>query len=141
MTARYNSQLLVASDEIVTPPFARACDDRCFGLPTGIYVAMGLLFLGFVSVLSFAFMGPTLVIPYAVFVAFIAAFFVVPGLWAAMEPIESRTKALDWHTFREKGIATATGQTGAGEATTLALLLPFLILMWSVAVVTIAALV
>jgi hypothetical protein len=139
MTARYNSQLLVASDEIVAPPIPRACTDRCFEMPTGIYVAMALCFLGFVSVLSFAFMGPALVIPYAVFVTFIAAFFVLPGLWAAMEPAESRTKALEWHVFREKGMATATGQTGAGEATILALLLPFLILMWAVAIVTITA--
>lgn len=141
MTARYTSQVLVAREEIVAPPSPRACEDRSFEMPTGIYVAMGLLFLGFVSVLSFAFMGPTMVVPYAVFVVFIAAFFVVPGLWPAMKPEESRTKALDWSSFREQGIATATGRTGAVEATTLALLLPFLILCWSIAVVTIAALV
>lgn len=141
MTARFNSQILAAREEIVAPPAPRACEDRSFEMPTGIYVAMALFFLGFVSVLSFAFMGPTLVVPYAVFVVFIAAFFVVPGLWARMEPKESRTRALDWAAFREFGIATATGRSSATEATTLALLLPFLIMMWAVAVVTIAALV
>ena len=141
MTARYNSEILTARDEIVAAPLPRACEDRTFELPTGLYVATALLFIGFVSVLSFAFMGPTLVVPYAVFVAFIAAFFVVPGLWAAMEPKESRTRALDWYEFREKGIMTLTGRSSAVEATTLVLLLPFLILCWAVAVVTIAALV
>ena len=141
MTARYTSQALVARDEIVAPPSPRACEDHSFEMPTGIYVAMGILFLGFVSVLSFAFMGPTMVVPYAICVAFIAAFFAVPAIFVNTGPEEARTKALDWHTFREKGIATATGRTGAVEATTLALLLPFLILFWAVAVVTIAALV
>ena len=141
MTARFNSQILAAREEVVAPPAPRACEDRSFEMPTGVYVAMALCFLGFVSVLSFAFMGPTLVVPYAVFVVFIAAFFAVPGLWAAMDPKESRTKALDWASFRESGMATATGRTSAAEATTLALLLPLLILMWAVAVVTIAALV
>jgi len=141
MTARYNSEILIARDEIVAPPAARACDDRTFEMPAGIYVAMGLFFLGFVSVLSFAFMGPGLVVPYAICVAFIAAFFAVPAIFVRTGPEELRSKALDWYRFREQGIATATGRTGAAEATVLALLLPFLILCWGVAIVLIFALV
>jgi hypothetical protein len=101
MTARYNSDILLARDEIVAPPHPRACTDRGFELPTGIYVAMALCFVGFVSVLSFAFMGPTLVVPYGVFIAFIAAFFIVPSLWARMAPEESQTR-------RSTGIRSAS---------------------------------
>jgi hypothetical protein len=43
--------------------------------------------------------------------------------------------------FRHKGIRTETGRTAAQEATTLVLLLPFLILCFGVAIATIAALV
>ena len=140
MTARYNSQLLVAREEIVAPPAPRACDDRTFELPAGLFAAMAILFLGFVSVLSLAFMGPTLVVPYGVFVAFIAAFFAVPAIFTRTGPNELRSKALDWYQFRNKGIATATGHSSAGEATILVLLLPFLILVWAIAIATIAAL-
>jgi hypothetical protein len=99
------------------------------------------MFIGFVSVLSFAFRNPNLAVPWGVFVAFIAAFFIVPGLWTRMKPEESRTRALSWTRFAEQGIETATGRTSAVEATVLVLLLPFLILCWAIAVATIVALV
>ena len=139
MTVRYDHDILVAREEIVAAPAQRACDDRTFEMPGGIYVAMGLLFLGFVSILSLAFMGPTMVVPYGICVVFIAAFFAVPAIFVRTGPDELRSAALDWSRFRENGIATDTGRTSAGEAATLALLLPFLILCWAVAVVTIAA--
>jgi hypothetical protein len=102
---------------------------------------MAVLFLGFVSVLCLAFKTPGLAVPYGVFVAFIAAFFTVPGLWSRMKPDDSRTPALSWDDFRAKGIETATGHTPAGEATTLVLVLPFLILGWALAIAAIAAIV
>lgn len=139
MTARYNHHLLVAREEIVEAPARRACDDRSFEMPTGIYAAMALMFAGFVSVLSFGFMGPTMVIPFAICIVLISAFFGIPAIFVRTGPDELRSSALDWHRFREDGIATATGRTPAGEAATLALLLPFLILCWAVAVVLIAA--
>jgi hypothetical protein len=58
-----------------------------------------------------------------------------------MKPAESRTKALSWSRFMQRGIKTATGRTSAKDATILVLLLPFLILCFAVAVATIAALV
>ena len=139
MTARINHRLLVAREEIVEAPARRACDDRSFEMPAGIYVAMALMLAGFVSVLSFGFMGPTMVIPFAICIIFISAFFAVPTIFVRTGPDELRTRALDWQEFSERGIATATGRTPAGEAATLALLLPFLILCWAVAVVIIAA--
>jgi hypothetical protein len=142
MTARFNSEILAARADIVAPPALRACEDHSFEMPTGIYAAMAVLFFGFVSVLSFAFMGPTMVVPYGTCMIFIAAFFAVPVLFVRTGPGEAHVKkALDWYEFREKGIATATGRSSAAEATTLALLLPFLILCWAIALATIAALV
>ena len=73
-------------------------------------------------------------VPFGVFVAFIAAFFTVPGLWARMKPEESRTPALDWSRFMAEGVGTATGRSCGREATVLALLLPFLILCWAIAI-------
>jgi len=141
MVARITKTELAAQADIVAAPEQRACTDRSFELPPALHIATALMFIGFVSVLSFAFRNPELAVPWGVFVAFIAAFFIVPGLWTRMKPAESRTKALTWTRFAEQGIDTATGRTSALEATTLVLLLPFLILCWAIAVATIAALV
>ena len=141
MTRRISQSQLVAQANIVSAPGARSCTDRSFELPPGIHIATALLFIGFVSVLSFAFRNPELAVPWGVFVAVIAAFFIVPALWTRMKPVESRTPALSWTRFAEQGIATATGRTSATEATVLVLLLPFLILCWAIAIATIAALI
>ncbi|WP_310467624.1 hypothetical protein [Sphingomonas sp.] len=141
MTTMLPSHTLLARDEIVAAPVLRACDDRTFELPPVLHVATATLFLGFVGVLSFAFRNPELAVPFGVFVAFIVAFFTVPGLWARMNPAETRTPALGWSEFMEHGIATATGRCGGREAATLVLLLPFLILCWAISVALIAALI
>jgi hypothetical protein len=101
---------------------------------------MVLMFAGFVAVLSLAFRGH-MAVSFGVIFAFLAAFFAVPSLFPRMKPQESRNRALSWSRFMQKGIRTATGRTSAKDATILVLLLPFLILSFSVAVATIAALV
>ena len=140
MVARIRKTDVLAHADVVAAP-QRACTDRSFELPPALHIAMALLFVGFVSVLSFAFRNPEMAVPWGVFVAFIVAFFTVPGLWTRMKPVESRTRALSWTRFAEQGIDTATGRTGAAEATTLVLLLPFLIFCWAIAIAVIAALV
>ena len=141
MTTLLHSQTLLARAEIVAPPSPRACEDRTFELPPVLHIATAALFLGFVGVLSFAFRNPEMAVPFGIFVAFIAAFFTVPALWTRMNPAGSRTAALGWSAFMEHGVATATGRCGGREATTLVLLLPFLILCWAIAIAAIAAVV
>jgi hypothetical protein len=144
MSRRIDHKQLVARQEVVSAPplpSPRYCDDRTFELPPALHIATAGLFLGFVTVLCTAFATPGLLIPYAVFVAFIGAFFAVPGLWTRMKPEENRSKALSWDEFLEDGIDTMTGHTPAREAATLVLILPFLVLCWAVAVASIAAVV
>ena len=133
MSRRVDQQQLVAAREIVAAPPARACTDRSFELPPVLHIATAMLFLGFVTVLCAAFATPGLLVPYAVFAIFIGAFFAVPAMWARMKP-ESRTKAMSWDEFREKGIDTMTGRTPASEAATLVLVLPTLVFLWAVGV-------
>lgn len=64
MTTRLKPEVLIARDEIVAPPVARACDDQCFELPGGLYVAMVFLFAGFIAVLSLAFRGGHMAVSY-----------------------------------------------------------------------------
>jgi hypothetical protein len=130
---------LVAAHELVESPIPRACEDQSFELPTGIFVAMGLMFVGFVAVLGFAFSGH-MAVSLGVIFAFLAAFFAVPSIFAT-QARDASSRALRWHEFLDRGIDTATGRTKAGSATVLILALPFLILCFGIAVATIAALV
>ena len=141
MTCLFDHAELLVRQEIVAPPSLRACTDHGFELPTGIYIAMAALFLGFVGVLSLAFSNSEMAVPFGVFVAFIAAFFAVPAIFVRTTPAEGRTPALGWSRFIEEGIATDTGHAGGREAAVLVLLLPVLIFAWAIAVAVIAALV
>ncbi len=139
MTTRIKPEILVARDEIVAAPAQHACDDQSFEFPSGLYVAMAVLFAGFVSVLGLGFRGGHMAVAYGVIFALIAAFFTIPALFPAMSP--DRKKALSWAMFRMRGIQTATGRSSAGEATVLVLLLPFLIFCFGMAVAAIAMIV
>ena len=138
MTSHHKSEILIARDEIVAAP-GRASNDQTFELPTGLYVAMALMFAGFISVLAFAFHGG-MGVSFGVIFAFLAVFFVIPAIFPHMKP-DGRVKPLSWAIFQERGIRTATGRASATDATILVLLLPFLIFCFAVAIATIAALV
>ncbi|HVU29656.1 MAG TPA: hypothetical protein VHE36_04570 [Sphingomicrobium sp.] len=140
MSRRQAREQLSVRDEIVAAPAKRACEDQNFELPTPLYVAMAIMFAGFVAVLSSAFRGGHMAVVYGVIFAFIAAFFAVPALFPAQGPRENRTKPLSLFDFGHRGIMTATGRSSSGEATILVLLLPFLILCFGIAVATIASL-
>ena len=136
MSRRIEQQQLIARQDIVAAPAAeaRACNDHSFELPTAIYVAMFALLLGAVAVLASAFSGQ-MIVSYGIVVAFLLAFFAVPMVFVKASPGKG---AMSWDEFLAKGIDTATGRTGAGEATVLALALPFFILCWAAAIATIA---
>jgi hypothetical protein len=138
MSNRQTSETLIAPDEVVAAPNARACDDQSFEFPTGLYVAMIALFIGFVLVMSLAFSGHMGVIFGAIF-AFVAAFFAIPIMFASIAR-DSRTRALSWNDYLDRGIDTETGRASSGSATILLLTLPVLIFTFAVAIAIIAAL-
>jgi hypothetical protein len=141
MSVRVNRVELLHRDEVVAPPAIaeRACQDHNFELPGGVYAAMVLFFAGAIAILASAFRG-NMVVSYAIIFAFLTAFFGVPLLFVRASR-DNGAKALSWARFNQRGIATATGPTSAGEAVVLVLMLPFLIFCFAGAVVTIAALV
>src|SRR6266542_4783393 len=108
MTTRQPADVLLARDEIVAPPAERACDDHSFEFPGGIYVAMAMMFAGFIAVLSFSFRGH-MSVSYAVIFILLAAFFFIPTTFTRLKPEESRIKALDWYEFSRRGNTTAIG--------------------------------
>jgi hypothetical protein len=113
--------------------------DRTFELPTALYVATVVAYLGFLGVMASAFMNPELVLPMVVFVLFVISAFGVPTIWARMQP-ENKQSAIRYSLFKRIGIKTATGHLDGGAAAVQVLILPVLILGWGVAVAVIAAL-
>ena len=114
--------------------------DRNFELPTGLYVTMAALFFAAAGVMAFGFAAPAMIVPTGIIAVFIAMFFAVPAMWVRMKP-DNPQRATSWSRFRQQGVMTAYGQSTAGAATIQVLILPVLILLWGIAVVTIAAVV
>ena len=150
MTTRLDQQQLLTRDEVVAAPvlaetladaaLSEGCTDRNFGLPAPVLLGMFGLFMAYLAVMSIGFMADGLVLPMAINVIFVAAFCIVPAKWATMGPARAG-KAPGWAEFKARGIATETGRSGAGEATTLVLLLPACVFAWGIAVTLIARLV
>ncbi len=123
-----------------TAEFSQPPVDRTFELPRALYGWTVACFLGFLAIMSVGFSTPGLILPMALFVVAIVAGFGVPTIWTRLSP-DTDSKALGMAKFSNQGIHTLTGHTTAAQATVQVLILPVLILVWGVAVVTIAAIV
>lgn len=134
----------IASQAIVrdAPPTAHKPHevDRTFELPPALYIGTVGCYLSFLVITGLAFATPGLILPMALFTFVILAGFGVPTVWAKLAP-ETQSKAKSWLRFQRDGVRTLTGHNTAGEATVQVLILPVLIVVWGLAVVTIAALV
>ena len=114
--------------------------ERTFGLHPALFVATIGSYFAFLAIMAAAFMNPNLVIPFAIFVAYLAMYFGVPGLWARVvgRPVG---RFQSWSEFRSEGMDILTGSIGSGGAIAQVMVLPFLIVGFAVAVALIAALV
>ena len=137
MISHVDPALLLAEAKIVPPPVQRGCEDHGFEIPGGAYLAMALLLLGFLVVLAIGLPTPGLVVPMAINLIFLAAFFAIPALFVRAGG--SWGRSTQWNRFLSHGIDTATGHTSGREALALLLMLPAFIFCWSVAIVIIAA--
>jgi hypothetical protein len=139
MSVRVDPIQLQTKARVVAAPNQRSCQDHSFELPTGLYVAMAALFVGFLAVLAVGLPTPGIAIPMAINFIFLAAFFGIPAIFVQSTNDDSRAKS--WTRFMDKGVETATGHSSGKEAAVLMLLLPVFIFCWSVAIVAIAAIV
>jgi hypothetical protein len=118
--------------------------DRNFELPISLYAATVGLYLGFLAIMAAAFGNPGLIIPMAIFVVFVVGMFGVPAVWTQLKKNgleENDTRPLTVGQFEAQGIMTHTGRLAPRDAKVQVLILPVLIVMWGLAVVTIAAVV
>ena len=138
MSHKQELKQLAVSGELAPPPLPRACTDRNFGLPTGLYVGFFGLFLAYLAVMAIGFPHPEMVVPMAIFFLFTIAFFVVPALWTRMGPAHD-DRALTLRELLSEGIAIEIGDATGIEAVAQVLTLPILIFAWGVSVTVIAA--
>lgn len=115
--------------------------DRNFELPKTLYAGTVACYLGFLAITASVFGNPELIIPMVIFGVSIIAGFLVPGIWTQLKPDTKSGVAMSFDRFSSSGIMTNTGPLKARDAATQVLILPVLVLLWGVAVVTIAALV
>lgn len=114
--------------------------DRTFEMPKALYGATVGLYLAFLGIMWAGFSSPGLVIPMVIFAGFIVAGFGVPAIWVRLKS-ESASRPLTMGSFSQKGIMTNTGRLAPRDAAIQMLILPVLVVLWGLAVVTIAALV
>lgn len=127
---------IVAHETAITPAIAHPA--RTFEMPPVLYALTAAAYLSFVAILATAFATREMILPVAIIAILIVAGFGVPSLWARMQP-ETAGAPLSWSEFSRRGIMTHTGRMTASDATIQVLVLPTLILLWAVAVATIAA--
>ena len=143
MSKHLQDQLVSGKARIVEAPAQKARHqvevDRNFELPTAYYGATVGLYFAFLAVMFAGFGNPGLVIPMAIFAVFIVGMFGVPAVWTRFKGND--TRPLTTGQFAKDGIMTLTGRLAPRDAAIQMLILPVLIVMWGIAVVTIAALV
>lgn len=132
-------ELIADKARIVEAPHAPTIVDRTFELPKALYGGTVACYLGFLAVTAMAFGNPGLIIPMVIFAGIIIVGFAVPGIWTRLKPETKKAHALDLDHFASRGIMTHTGPLKARDAATQVLVLPVLVLLWGLAVVTIAA--
>ena len=140
MSKHIQQEVIVTKARIVEAPTTKITVevDRTFELPPALYAATAGLYLGFLAILAGAFGNPGLVLPMVIFTLVVVAAFGVPMVWTKLAP-ETKSRALTLGGFSGKGIMTHTGPLAPRDATIQVLILPVLILLWAVAVATIAA--
>ena len=113
---------------IVAPPaLRRNRQDRAFDLHPAVHLMLAGAWMGFVLILSAAFMGKDLVIPLAINIIGVTSLFLVPGLWARVAP-DNGGRRQSWSEFMAEGVDTITGHMKTKEVLAQIFILPVMLL-------------
>ncbi|MBA4048315.1 MAG: hypothetical protein C0476_07225 [Sphingomonas sp.] len=141
MTALFSAdQFAMARATATQPPAAIGHNRRAghvFDLHPMLHVAVFGSFFVYLGIMWAAFADPGLAIPFVIFMIFLAAFFVVPALWARIAAPVGQVES--WEDFRQQGISTASGWLSANDATVQVLTMPAMLILWGLAVAIIRA--
>ena len=121
-------------------PNIRQDVDRTFEMPTALYGATVVLYLGFIAVLGAGLATPGLALPMAIFAIFIIGLFVAPALWLGLGR-KPEVRAMSYGDLMRRGIMTHTGLLKGRDAAIQMMILPVLIMVWAMTVLVIAGVV
>lgn len=130
----------LAPGPLPTPNLRQGLETRHFDLPVALHASFFGFFLAYLGVMFLGFRSPGLVVPMAIFVIFTVGFYLVPALWAGMNPAHD-DRPLSIAALLDRGIMTHTGWCRGRDAVAQVILMPLVLLGWGLTVVTIAALV
>jgi len=112
---------------IPAPALRRNRKDRAFGLHPAVHLMLAGIYMSFVFLLSIAFMGQDLVIPFAINIIGVTSLFLTPALWARVFP-DNGGRRQSWSEFMAEGVETYTGYLPTREALAQIFILPVLLL-------------
>lgn len=128
MSIHQPAEILEQKARIVAPPtMRRNRQDRAFDLHPAVHLMLAGIYMSFVALLSMAFMGQDLVIPFAINIIGVTSLFLVPGLWARVFP-DNGGRRQSWSEFMAEGVETYTGYLPTKEALAQIFILPVLLL-------------
>jgi len=137
MSKLATQEFIADKARIVEAPCTPTQVDRSFDIPSVLYGTTVALYLGFLMIMAAVFAGPGLIIPMVVCTGFIIGGFGIPLMWTRLSP-QTEQRVLSCGEFESKGIMTSTGRMKSRDAAIQMLILPVLIVIWGLAVVTIA---
>ena len=133
-----NARIVAAPKNKGFEPRHQVDKDRSFELPTALYATTVGLYFAFLGIMFAGLTSPGLIIPMAIFAIFILGMFGVPAIWTRLRA-DNQSKPMTLGKFSQDGIMTYTGRLAPRDAAIQMLILPVLIVLWGLAVVTIAA--
>lgn len=137
MSIQLSPAALEEQASIVAPPVLRRNrQNRAFDLHPAVHLMLAGIYMSFVALLSVAFMGQDLVIPFAINIIGVTALFLVPGLWSRVFP-DNGGRQQSWSEFMSEGVETYTGHLASKEALAQIFILPVLLLGLAIVMVAI----
>lgn len=140
MTAHTPTRLFANATPLAPPAYAKPNRvERQFDLHPALHLATFGGFFAYLGIMWLAFGNPELVLPFVIFVVFLAGSLIVPAYWERVAHQDGPKQS--FAEFLREGIDCATGHLTAGETMVQVLIMPTMLVAWGLIVATIRALV
>ena len=131
-------QFAAIANRVAPPAFAKPNRvDRQFDLPPVLHLATFGGFFAYLGIMWLAFGNPELVLPFVIFVTFLAASLIVPAYWERIADQDGPKQS--FAEFLQEGVECATGRVTAGEAMVQVLIMPAMLVFWGLSIAAIRA--
>lgn len=133
-------QFAAVANRVAPPAFAKPNRvGRQFDLHPALHLATFGGFFAYLGIMWLAFGNPELVLPFVIFVAFLAASLIVPAYWERVAHQDGPKQS--FAEFLQEGVECATGHVTARQTMVQVLIMPAMLVFWGLSVALIRALV